>query len=541
MNQKVWLAMVLAALTVVSGCTVVPPTEESPDPAEIDNGLKSYSTFPAMKNETVVLGEASSNATNEAGYPGPIPGVVSKVYKYRATAAFDEMAILNPASDIYWLGSVFDASTIEKGTYLPIMPDRHAESSFALTLVANNGGSVRGTFSSQSEYNEARSKIIAQGTTPAVNSTSYFQRIYNEQQFKMAIGANVNVSIAGIEGSAGLKIDWTSSSNLTRYIIKYIDVMYTANLDLPGKPSQMFASDVSWNELKSGLSGTLAPVYISSIKYGRMALFYIESAESDSKVKAALNAAVSYKGIKGSTELDAETVSVLNSCTIQAVTVGGASGTLMTGIDDVVKYATNGNSDPATAAPIAYTLRYLHNNEIASVPMASEYYVRSSSAVYTNYKLTLVKFWMNNIPKTPSACLPMTIDVSMTNSQILVPITNRMYNSSPLGNDTFIYDRMTNGVFNLTMGSNAYFSVANPEMVNSTYLTFSLRANQFDFGGSSANTAWGNFSKVHYLTNINSYGDDNEGNYILSGILTGNSNTYTRNFRLYYKIEAIAD
>lgn len=70
-------------------------------------------------------------------------------------------------------------------------------------------------------------------------------------------------------------------------------------MDLPDQPSDLFDGDV-----EKSLFGTNMPMYVSSVTYGRMALFTIESELDETTVRAALN--ISYGAAHGevSTEFD---------------------------------------------------------------------------------------------------------------------------------------------------------------------------------------------------------------------------------------------
>ncbi|MDZ7635848.1 MAG: thiol-activated cytolysin family protein [Bacteroidales bacterium] len=144
---------------------------------------------------------------------------------------------------------------------------------------------------------------------------------------------------------------------------------YTLDMDLPDQPSDLFAEDVN-----RALFGSFMPMYVSTVTFGRMALFTIESEFSETEVRAFLSA--SYAGVGGSvlTEFD----QLKSKSTMKVYILGGsgsAAGATINGFEDFKNYIIAGGNYSKTSpgAPISYKLRYIRDNSIGKIVFAASY------------------------------------------------------------------------------------------------------------------------------------------------------------------------
>jgi len=174
--------------------------------------------------------------------------------------------------------------------------------------------------------------------------------------------------------------------------VKFMQVYYTLDIDIPEKPSNFFDSSVTWDDLKGQISQNLSPMYVSTITYGRMALFSFESTDNSTDVNAAVNAAFWNYKLKISTEYE----DILKRSTIKATIIGGSAASAVgaiNGFEGIKEYIqTGGDYDKNTgAAPLAYKLRHLKDNAIGNIILSSEYTIREEIPLgpLSNYEL----FW----------------------------------------------------------------------------------------------------------------------------------------------------
>jgi thiol-activated cytolysin len=120
-------------------------------------------------------------------------------------------------------------------------------------------------------------------------------------------------------------------------------------------------------------------MYISTVTFGRMALFTVESELSESEVHAYLEG--SYGAVDGSSSADFDQLK--SKSTMKVYVLGGSgadAGTAINGFEDFKRYIKQGGNFSKTSpgAPISYKLRYIHDNTIARAVFSASYPVRTA-------------------------------------------------------------------------------------------------------------------------------------------------------------------
>lgn len=314
--------------------------------------------------------------------------------KFKMAAEFNEQLVLDPTSDVIWVGAIIDAETIPTGQYVPITLKR-APLTLSISL-ENIAGEKSKTISEPtlSTIREAIGEILEQdvtGATPA-RITFMVEEVYSEEHLKIAVGSSYSSGFGSVKG----QFDFSNEETKTRLLVKFLQVYYTIDIDIPEKPSDFFDPSVDWDDLANQISENSSPMYISTITYGRMALFSIESNEEATKVAAAVNAA--FGGYEGS--ISTEHAEILRNSKIQATIIGG-SGTsavgAINGFEGIKQYITQGGDyDKNTAAaPLSYKLRYLKDSSIGSVILSSEYAILEYGPLVSIYQDEVA--WTNEV------------------------------------------------------------------------------------------------------------------------------------------------
>jgi len=218
---------------------------------------------------------------------------------------------------------------------------------------------------------EAVSDMLAQEVTGATEARVTFEiaDVYSENQLDIALGVTYKSGVASVKN----QFDFSKTDILSRTVVKFLQVYYTIDVDIPEKPSDLFASLVTWSSLDKQINGDISPMYVSSIAYGRMALFTMESTYSSTEIHNALQASV--KAINTSVDLDVANKNILQQSSIKATIIGGSGQSAVqavNGCEGLREYMTTGGnySKGTAAAPLAYKLRYLCDNGICRVVMA---------------------------------------------------------------------------------------------------------------------------------------------------------------------------
>lgn len=305
------------------------------------------------------------------------------VRKFKAAPGYDEMLALDPTSDVIYPGAMLKGESIPTGEYIGINGGR---APITLSISLEN---IEGTASvdiENPELSEVRNgvkSLLAQGVTGATPAEIVYEteEVYSEEHLKIALGANYRSKNKSVSAS----FDFSNSEYRYRYVLKYLQVYYTIDMDLPTNddPGSLFT-------VLPNLDGT-SPVMVSSVKYGRMVLYTIESNANKSDVELAFNASFKSANAEGNVKYQ----SIINSSSIKALVIGGSGGDaakVVTGPSGVYDYITKGGNYSADSpgAALAYTLRYIKEDfPIARVVLASEYSARNCDLAFPKYKITI--------------------------------------------------------------------------------------------------------------------------------------------------------
>ena len=361
--------------TCNSGLICVDDICEEDSEDGIDDNIRNLSLLdqPDPLEEPNPIGEPEEVESNDPSY-------ICTEQQYKAAPEFNEQICLDPGSDVIWIGAIVDGESIPTGEYTPITAKR-GPLTFSVSL-ENLGGSPSITVdeASLSKVRNGVQEILSQnvtGSTPAYISFTN-EQVYSEQQLKVAVGASYKSGFTNVSAN----FNFAREDIQTRILVKFIQKYYTVDIDIPEKPSDFFAPSVNWEDLEAQITGSTSPMYVSSISYGRMALFSFESSQSSTEVEANLETA--FKGFGGevSVEVQAARDYLSQNTTIRATIIGGsgadAVGTI-NGFQGLLTYIEEGGdySKDSPGAPLAYKLRYLSNNSIGNIVMATEYTVRN--------------------------------------------------------------------------------------------------------------------------------------------------------------------
>lgn len=304
---------------------------------------------------------------------------VCEVQTVKWAPEYNEMFLLNPKTETIYPINLIDANSVSTGAYTPISNVERAPATISISLLTNPGEKPYIVISdpSLSTVRDATNILlhrVAPGSTPAFINFD-IQEIRAREEAKLGIQTNFSGWGAKISSSYNFETD----EKMSRFLVRFYQIYYTIDMDLPNTPCAMFKDgQLPGLDIFNGTS----PVYISSVTYGRMVYFMVESSESSQSMKAALNA--SFHSFKTSFGLNIsyEHSQKLEQSHISALVVGGNSDDAVlpvTGVDGLLQFLTAEGNFSATSpgAPIAYTMRYLKDNSVARIVLNSEYNIRN--------------------------------------------------------------------------------------------------------------------------------------------------------------------
>lgn len=310
---------------------------------------------------------------------------------YKAAPGFDEMLSLDPTSDVIYPGALIKGESIPTGEYIPISAVRD---SIVLSISLQNLSgkpSVKIGDPKLSTVREGVKTILEQEVTGATPAKVNFEisQVYSKQQINLAIGANYKSSNKSISS----QFDFANTAYSNRYVLKFMQVYYTIDMDLPKTPAELFKKMPDMAAL-----GSTSPVYVSTVTYGRMIIYTIESNYSKTDIDAAFQASFDSKGIEAN--IEGKYTSILKSSSIKALVIGG-SGDLaaktVSGPSQVYEYISQGGnySKDSPGAPLSYKLRFIKDNAIARVVLSSEYSIRTCDVAYPVFNIQMVSIFCN--------------------------------------------------------------------------------------------------------------------------------------------------
>lgn len=294
------------------------------------------------------------------------------------TVAFDEQILLAPGADVIYLGSVIDAKSLISGAYKPIVPIKKRPIQLSLSLQGVQGMVSNLVTPTLHDTRQAINSILNQTTTgdQPTEITYGVSQIHSEDQLKLALGVNFSLSkLAEIKSS----FNFNDTDQKTRVVAKILQKYYTVDMNIPD--DGIFVEERPDPEK----FGPYSPVYISSLTFGRMGLFFMESTYPVQELSTAID--VTLTDIKQpignvGTGITLACKEILNTSTIKVFTTGGsgeAAVEAIRGYDGFVNFIKSGGKFGVNSrgAILSYQLRNLSDYTIFQTKLTSTYEVKT--------------------------------------------------------------------------------------------------------------------------------------------------------------------
>ncbi len=215
------------------------------------------------------------------------------------------------------------------------------------------------------------SKLADYPANISVSATS----VSNSDELKIALGVGVTLPKFTIKD----EFDYSSLYSSESIILTLKQVYYSIDVDNKINASEYFSNTHSEEEIKSKLENTI-PAYVSSVKYGRVAVVRLTSKKANKALQNKLQMAASVNSISGDLKNEISEKIESKELDVQMMAYGGEFNNDFTnsnGIDFVklINSFTNEKQvkpDVAAALPISYTLRYISDNTLAKTVVESD-------------------------------------------------------------------------------------------------------------------------------------------------------------------------
>ncbi len=287
--------------------------------------------------------------------------------EYEQAKEVEEQLLFSDANELFYPGSLIKAASVIDGDYNPIITDRRS-----ITISTSLSGGAKTSIKVEdpklSTVRDAMSELLSRDFNAPPADFSYESvEVHDEQHLKLALGASYKGTVAEVSGTASFKYD----SDKKYFIIKAQQVFYTLDIDIPKQASDFFVKDFNYKNL----FGEEKPLYISSIKYGRILLLGIETTMSKADLDSKFNLAFKEKI---TAEAEAAYKEIREKSTIKGRIIGGnaqLAGESIADIENIKKFLRDGATygKDNLGAPIAYQLRELGTNKLFKTVIYSRY------------------------------------------------------------------------------------------------------------------------------------------------------------------------
>ena len=225
-----------------------------------------------------------------------------------------ETILLDPGPEYIFPGNVMDARSLQNGKYANLQGERTP-----ITLIINspafNTPIWRVEDPSASTITTAIDTMLRSGVTGnvAADVTVHAHEVYSNEQLQIIMKSEFSGGFGSVAGG----FDFKNATVLSRYLLDVAQVYYTIFIEAP-KNHQFFKRQ------PEDLPETdPAPVYVSSVKYGRRVLISVESKEADQKKDAYLRAKMNAIASSGSIDLNLFSDNFFSDKDVKVLVKGG--------------------------------------------------------------------------------------------------------------------------------------------------------------------------------------------------------------------------
>ncbi len=378
------LAVPGLVIAAAAACHVVGGDELEEIRASIDDYVRGLDTISA---------EPSLIVTESHGEPVRDGEYICRSRPVQETRQYDELVAYSTNSEALWPGALVRSDEALGGDLAQVVMDRDPVTiSISLENIDGQRKAVM-DYPSLSAYREGKAEILdnqVTGSTPA-HITADIEEVHSEEQLEMAFGAGV--SGTGLPAELSASFNFGDEDVRSRYLVQYTQAYYTIDIDQPGRPSDFFAPTVTDEDVMDRFPEGSPPAYVSSITYGRVALFAFESEYSAQELGAALDFAYS-GGVDVGGDVSVTYEEMLERSKMSVYMVGGSgadAAKALDGYEELMDFIRSGGdySSDSPGAPIAYKLSYLKDNAPLASSVTREYEKRDCERVGQAVRVTL--------------------------------------------------------------------------------------------------------------------------------------------------------
>lgn len=314
-----------------------------------------------------------------------------------AIANMEQVAYLGLNDDIVWPGNIVRGDHAHQFVYEPITAPR-GPFTMSISLESSSIGGELSEVVDEPSLSSVRQginnlvdRVFVENThVPAQVDFSY-QEVHSCSQMNIFVGVDVSYGAGDLESA----FNWDDYEETTKIVAKYQQIYYSIDLDTPTSPTALFADDITASQLAAAVPAGSMPLYVSSVKYGMMAIMCIETSFSDEQMQVALDAAY-HGGVDVELEFGYTAREVLAESSIRIIVYGGSTSGIqeLNGVDafmNIIESSTEFD-ETSPGVPILYKFRHIADNTLALISLTSQYTICRPLQIAQRVQVDLLRF-----------------------------------------------------------------------------------------------------------------------------------------------------
>jgi Thiol-activated cytolysin len=372
------------------------------------NSVDDWDTFAAKRN--LIKANADNTGTpqpinNADGTPkkfeypsewntNKMTDYTCEVNSYDLTRTPEKVVSLDPDSDVLWPGSLIQGGTYggtNLGSMRPLAFRDGERAPTSVSLNLTDGSGYAGIVSNPA-LSTTRTVLGGLVQTAKVSdadlqrkSTFLMETSDSLSSSLLKMGLSVNIaSKVGLDANASVD----RSKNQNRIYVSYLETAFTANVDAPASPSDLFTDKFTQTRFEEYVNrGELGPnkpiLYVSGVTYGRLMIMEVVTEGRREEIQKALNLSIQGAKYNVAVNLSKHQQEIMNSARVTVKTWGGNAN----GNNALINAASQGDYGQGLKAyfndtnlpkatqyvPISYAVRDTISKNYASISETTKY------------------------------------------------------------------------------------------------------------------------------------------------------------------------
>ncbi|WP_431129811.1 thiol-activated cytolysin family protein [Flagellimonas flava] len=286
-----------------------------------------------------------------------------------------QFPLFNPNAEMIWPGNLLQGKTLSANSPSSINVDRAGGTVSINLLNGNSASAITVDKVTKGNMQIAMNEIIANdpNIVPA-NFQLEVEEVYSQEQMALELG----VSYESYNINASANLSFSNEKEYNRVLVKLTQQYYTMSMDQINGLDDIFAPEVTGEDLSPFVQADNPATFISSVTYGRIFYMLVESTSSVNELRARVEG--TYQGLRSKIEgeIEYDQYNALKEVKTKIIAYGGSaqSAFSLTGELDIntigEKLAESTNI--TEALPLSYVVKsVLEPSKTVGTKLATEY------------------------------------------------------------------------------------------------------------------------------------------------------------------------